>query len=454
MFPDLQTDLYDPDSVENDLRHSAKGSLDVYDVTHSLTGYEPNDTELNDTVSNELVYSQGSLAYVTPSSDQDIDDTTLGKLLTEAHREYADYFSLEGVFVSQSSVSVAFDRTGKPVGESNVDQSGFGVRNTHSAHSKFFENTQAEKVVDRTGKLVGENSSNAQIRTLLEEQRQTIIAQYREKVGHHELQASRAEQDRQILQEELWRQQKDFREIHQQNLTEMEELRKFQSSTFDTHAKLIEDQNTIMELSGRLQELQNEVNCMNDSKDFQDAESVRSGNSHVTSQPMLFPKHPIPEGLLRPSFVSPRRNEGPPDIWDTHGISGNVFVNPQASSTAPYPQELNPWRKNIEEPLHMSTVEKSKRPEQNQDLRCPSGPSAKDSVIFSGGDSSKNYGADKQRLQISDLHFDKFPSPATFACWKIRFKSEVCTCSQFPTEAMQWIKEVELVDSVDELRSS
>ena len=103
------------------------------------------------------------------------------------------------------------------------------------------------------------------------------------KISHHELQAARAEQDRQILQEELWRQQKDFREVHQQNLTEMEELRKFQSSTFDTHAKLIEDQNTIMELSGRLQELQNEVNCMNDSKDFQDAESVRSGNSYVTS---------------------------------------------------------------------------------------------------------------------------------------------------------------------------
>ena len=84
----------------------------------------------------------------------------------------------------------------------------------------------------------------------------------------------------------------------------------------------------------------------------------------------------------------------------------------------------------------------------------PVGPSAKDSVIFSGGDSSKNYGADQQRLQISDLHFDKFPSPATFACWKKRFKTEVCTCSQFPTEAMQWIKEVELVESVDELRTS
>ena len=140
-----------------------------------------------------------------------------------------------------------------------------------------------------------------------------------------------------------------------------------------------------MELSGRLQELQNEVNCMNDSKDFQDAESVRSGTSHVTSQPMLFPKHPIPEGLLRPSFVSPRRKEGLPDIWDTPDKSGNVFANPQASFTAPYLQEMNPWRKIIEEPLHMSTAEKSERPEQNQDLRCQSGPSAKDSVIFNGG---------------------------------------------------------------------
>ena len=101
MHPDLQTDLYNLDSVKNNLRHSAKGSLDAYDVTHSLTGYEPNDTELNDTVSNELVDSQGPFSYVTPSSDQDIDDTTIGKLLTEAHREYADYRSLEGMFVSQ-----------------------------------------------------------------------------------------------------------------------------------------------------------------------------------------------------------------------------------------------------------------------------------------------------------------------------------------------------------------
>ena len=97
---------------------------------------------------------------------------------------------------------------------------------------------------------------------------------------------------------------------------------------------------------------------------------------------------------------------------------------------------------------------KSERQKQDQDRRFQSGQSAKNSVIFSGGDSSKNYGADQQRLQISDLHFDKVSTPATFACWKIRFRTEVCTCSQFPTGAMRWIKEVELVDSVDDLRSS
>ena len=393
-----------------------------------------------------------------------MDDTTLGKLLTEAHRDYAYYRSPEGVLVSPSSMSVTSDRTGKPVEKSDTDQFCFRVRKMYSAHNQFPAITQAKRMVDRTGKPVEEitgiaeerESSSAQIRTLFNEQRRTIIAECCEKVSHHEFQAARAEQERKILQEELWRQQQDFREVHQQNLTEMEELRKFQSSTFDTltRQKFIEDQNTIMELSGRRQELQNEVNFMNDSKDFMDAESICSGNPHVTSPPMLFPEHPAFEGLLRPSFVSPRRKEGPPDIWDTSGISGNVFANPQASSSAPYPQELNPWGKTVEEPLHMSTAEKSDRPERNQDLRCQSGPSAKDSVILSGGDYSKNYGADQQRLQIPDLHFDKFPTPATFACWKIRFKTEVCTCSQFPTEAMQWIKEVELVDSVDELRSS
>ena len=195
---------------------------------------------------------------------------------------------------------------------------------------------------------------------------------------------------------------------------------------------------------------------MNDSKDFQDAESIRSGNSHVASRPVSFSPHPIPKGMLRHSFVTPNRREGPPSIWDTHGISGDVFVNPDASSSAPYPQELYQWNSSIEEPLHSSTVEKSERQKQDQDLRCQSGPvNQKFQSIFSGGDSSKNYGCrPTTTAEISDLHFDKFPTPATFACWKIRFKTEICTCSQFPTETMLVDQRSGVVDSVDDLKSS
>ena len=124
---------------------------------------------------------------------------------------------------------------------------------------------------------------------------------------------------------------------------------------------------------------------------------------------MSFPPHPIPEGMLSGSMGMPSRREGPPSIWDTHGISGNVFANPDASSSAPYPQELNPWSAGMSEPIHSSTAEKNQNETPVQDQRYHSGPSAKNSVIPSEGDSSKNYGADQQRLQISDLHFDKSP---------------------------------------------
>ena len=213
-----------------------------------------------------------------------------------------------------------FDGSGQPDGERNVDQSvNFGV-------TRFSADIQTVRMVDRSGQPDERNSSNAQIRTLFEEQRRKIIAEYREKVSHHELQAAH-EEERRLLQGPLWRQKLKFREAHQQSLTEMEELRKFQSSTFDTIArrKVIEDQNTILELSGKKQELQTEVNCMNDSKDFQDAESVRSGNSHVTSQLVSFPPHPISGGMLSRSLECRAAEKGR-QAFGTHVVYRETFL--------------------------------------------------------------------------------------------------------------------------------
>ena len=162
-----------------------------------------------------------------------------------------------------------------------------------------------------------------------------------------ELHCAQAEElhrrDQQLLHEQLLKQNWDLREAQEKSLKEMEELKKFQSSTFDTIARrrILEDQDTILELSGKIQELQNEINCMNDSRDFQDAESVRSGHSHVTIQLVSFPPHPIPGGMLSSSTGMPSRRDGSPSNWDTHGISGNAFADPVASSSAPYPQEFD-----------------------------------------------------------------------------------------------------------------
>ena len=277
-------------------------------------------------------------------------------MLREAHRVHVHHSQREDLSVGQSS-SVS-ERTGRPVGE-------------------------------RAGRPAEPNSQDAQIRTLLDRQKERILAECQAEINRHEFQAdydrsslqklgelveSQREEfhcaqveelqqrDQQLLHGQLLQQNLELREAHQKSLTEMEELKKFQSSTFDTigRRRLFEDQDTILELTGRIQDLQNEINCMSDSKEFHYAESIRSGNSHVTSRPVSFPPHPIPGGIPSRSIGMPNRRERPPSIWHTHGKSGNVFVNPDASSSAPYPEELNQWSSSIEEPLHSSTVEMKK----------------------------------------------------------------------------------------------
>ena len=385
--------------------------MDSLDDSYLLSGYEPNAYDLKETYVESYTESLTHPQFSEQGFLEDVeyDDTELEDMLHETHRVHVYHSQREGLSVGQSSSSVS-ERTGRSVGE-------------------------------RTGRLVGPSGQELNVGNAQADYDRRV-----RKFGgiiesqQEELHCAQAEElqrrDQQLLHERLLQQNSELREAHHKSLNEMEELKKFQSSTFDIIARrrLVEDEDTILELTGRIQDLQNEINCMSDSRDFQDAESVRSGKSHVTSRPVSFPPHPIPGGMLSRSIGMPSRREGPPSNWDTHGISRNVFANPDASSSAPYPLELNPWSSSTEEPFHSSTVEKN----ENLDAR----PSAKDSVIFSEGDSSKNYGAYQQRLHISDLHFDKFPTPATFACWKIRFKTEECTCSQIPAEAMLWIKEV------------
>ena len=131
-----------------------------------------------------------------------MDDVTLGKLFTEAHRGQADYCEPEGVSVSQSS-SVVFDGSGKPDGERNVDHQLVLVsQETRTVlTASFLKTPKLRKWSIEQGNLMSEKTAQAhRLGLYLDEQRQMIIAEYREKIGHHELQAAQAEEERRLLQ--------------------------------------------------------------------------------------------------------------------------------------------------------------------------------------------------------------------------------------------------------------
>ena len=139
---------------------------------------------------------------------------------------------------------------------------------------------------------------NERIMVLLERQKQQILAEVRTDIPKHEFQADSVRRsiqelngiiesqrreightlagddllrrDQPLPHEQLSEQNRDLREAHIKSLHEMEELKRFQGSTFDefSRRKLIENQDTIHEFMARIQELQNEVHCMNDSRVF------------------------------------------------------------------------------------------------------------------------------------------------------------------------------------------
>ena len=125
------------------------------------------------------------------------------------------------------------------------------------------------------------------------------------------------------------------------------------------------------------------------------ARSVRGPNisaEDAMAEPFLVQKILVPSSSWL--NAKPFHRNADPQRWAAkhYGFSGNVFANPDASSSAPYPQELNPWSSHISEPIHSSPAGKNENQTTVQDQRCQSGPSAKNSFIPSEGDSSKNYG--------------------------------------------------------------
>ena len=183
------------------------------------------------------------------------------------------------------------------------------------------------------------------------------------------------------------------------------------------------------------------------SGEFQDTESTCSGKlSHVPS----------------PGSMLSRDQSLRPDTWNLSGTQGNFFGNPRStfdSTQTPYQGIFHSLNQSSAGavPVQVSTGTPVARGEERIGSTTPMPmtarrPSTMNSIL--PAEVPVNSMADQQRLQISELHFDKFPTPLTFSCWKIRFKTQVSSGSGFPWEAMLWIKQVVMVDSVDDYESS
>ena len=164
----MSTSASNERSMSNPLCDSSLGSVVTSDYVTPLTGYEPKQ-DLNLTNAEELnlattsdVYFQHTLDDTASfPNDPDVDDNQLAEFL-----------------------AVVVDRTGKPVEvRSNNDQFSCDIRNLKSAQSQFPLVTQPKKMISQTGGSVQariaeeRESSKAQIRTMLDEQRRTIIAE-------------------------------------------------------------------------------------------------------------------------------------------------------------------------------------------------------------------------------------------------------------------------------------
>ena len=297
-----------------------------------------------------------------------------------------------------------------------------------------------------------------QVRSLyscINELQQQTYAQRKElQDAHHGCVEFRREQSR--LQEELVMKERALRDTQIRRFHEMGEMKKAQEQRVDEFSfqKLRESHDTIQRLTSQMQEMQEQMNSMNDSGEIQEVESNHSGRlSHVPSQPA---GNPSPRSMLSCDKTLAIGS------WNLSGPQEHVFGNHVSTfdSSQNHHQGIHHCttpRETGSVPQTTGTGTSFARDEERIKGTIPMPtfarrPSTMSSLFPVDLPQSSTVG--QQRQQISELKLDKFPTFSTFFCWKIRFGNQVTTCSDFPSEALLWIKEVEMVDSMNELKSS
>ena len=290
-------------------------------IYNPLTGYEPKLLDNFDySETSAMIFQDESGDIDTEPSyscDAELDDEIIGKALSSplfiqereepANLRQAYHSHEESLLPAQSFF--AHTSTGRPVYELSSCQKRKSSREMENERIRILLERQKEQILAEVRTEIQKHEFQADSDRRSIQELNGIIESQRREIDHTIASDEQLRRDQLLLQEQLSEQNRDLREAHIKSLHEMEELKRVQELRIDefSRRRLIENQDTIHELTARIQELQNEVNCMNDSRDFKDAESVRSGLSHVPSQLAFFPPYRDPGGMLS----RPGRNAKP-----------------------------------------------------------------------------------------------------------------------------------------------
>ena len=234
----------------------------------------------------------------------------------------------------------------------------------------------------------------------VEELQQQAYAQRLElEDAHHGHVESRREQSR--LQEESSMKEKPLRETQIRNIHEIGEMKRAQELRVDEFSvqKFRESHETIQRLTSQMQEMQEQMNPMHDS--VEEVESNYSGKfSHVPSQPAA---------ILNSRSMLSRDKRLPLDTWNTSEPQENVINFLQLIRPEIIIEEFITLRHQVLRDRFQCMLVQARRPSTMSSL-FPM-------------DIQQNSMVGQQRQQISQLHFDKFPTLSTLLYWKIRFKN-------------------------------
>ena len=179
-----------------------------------------------------------------------------------------------------------------------------------------------------------------------------------------------------------------------------------------------------------------------DSREFQDLDSICGGKfSHVPTQPAVVPS---PRMLSRDQSLRS-------GTCNLSGTQANFFGTPRAvidSSQIPYQGILHSLNQSATggNSVQKSTGKLVVKGEAQIGSTIPM-PINHELSLTSRSTAENQWMISKDCKSRSFISMNS-PTPSTFSRWRIRFETKAGAFSGFHPEALSWIKEVEMVDSV------